>query len=249
MSRSLLVLLSSCALAALLLAPGSATAQDFTEADLVGDYAFTVSNDSDSQGGGGRSTGMRILGRFTADGLGSVSGSRTWLRPVWPDLALRTQAIEQEFTGTYSVESDGRGVMTVTATPNSDWLSVNGLTATVFEEPELHHFVLANGGRNLGLTMDLNANHIRIADGSSRGGVTYGLVGDAEAQDSAVPAPDPRIDVLTDELAILREENARQSAQLCEVLRLLNTPQGQRETSTPEVLDACGTGYEWNERP
>ena len=234
MSRSLLVLLSSCALVALLLVPGSAVAQGFTEADLVGDYGF------EAQKSGGDTVGRinhgfaRLIGRFTVDGMGNVSGLRSFSRQTLAPTGFVVEVFEQSFIGTYSVETDGTGLMTIEPTPNPPWVGNNANRHTVLDGPETHRFVLTAGGRRLALTLDLPGQGFRIADGADLGRADVQLGGRAERQSPS------------NDLADLRDIVARQSAQLCELLRLVNTPQGQRETSTPEVVEACGTGYQWN---
>ena len=239
MSRSPLVSLSSCALVALLLAPASANAQGFTEADLVGGYAFqagTEAGNGNTVGFGFGGLTMTTTGKFTLDGAGIVTdGVRTTLRPLFltGSLEARTEVVEQTFTGSYSVEPDGTGVMTIEPTPTPPWDVVDNDDAHLtFPPTETIRFTLAEGGRRLLFSQDVRAIRRPVSNPAlfPRDAHLF-LVGQAESQ---APADD-----LTDLVA-------RQSAQLCEVLRLLNTPQGQRETSTPEVVEACGTGYEWN---
>ena len=135
---------------------------------------------------------------------------------------------------------------------------------------ELVRFTLADGGRSLLLTQELHA--IRRFGGDPR--VSDGdvlLVGRADRQDPLEidipePEPDPRIDDLLEEVGELSDQvgdlsaevgdlsdrvddltrsNALLAAQLCEAIRLLNTPEGRRSADSDEVVEACGTAFEW----
>lgn len=245
MSRSFLVSLPSWALVAILLAPDAAVAQGFTEADLVGDYAFELQSNSIGHRGSHRMLSfLRMIGRFSVDGSGNLEGSRLFLRDENPRGNTGvTEFLEQEFTGTYLVESDGTGVMIIAATPNPPWDTDSGISL-IIEDSESIHFVLANGGQTLDLTSDVPADFIQDADGRLVLSEAIQLAGHAAAQEPNANLADELADISA-RVEELTDLVARQSAQLCELLRLVNTPQGQRETSTPEVVDACGTGFQW----
>jgi hypothetical protein len=73
---------------------------------LNGNYAFTFSGIS---GNGTVSSVYAAVGRFTADGAGSVTNGEMDTNGVGAGVAL----VAQPFTGTYSIGADNRGVMTL----------------------------------------------------------------------------------------------------------------------------------------
>ena len=80
-------------LAALSLGP-PARAQNFTNADLAGDYAFTaVKDDADRLEGQSRGgSGLAIVGMFSADGAGSItSGTRILRHTQWRRVTIGQQ--------------------------------------------------------------------------------------------------------------------------------------------------------------
>lgn len=75
-------------------------------AELNGNYAFTFSGIS---GNGTVSSVYGAVGRFTADGAGSLTNGELDTNGVGAGVAL----VAQPFTGTYSIGADHRGVMTL----------------------------------------------------------------------------------------------------------------------------------------
>jgi hypothetical protein len=75
-------------------------------AALNGNYAFTFSGVS---GNGTVSSVYAAVGRFTADGAGSLTNGEMDTNGVGAGVAL----VAQPFTGTYSIGADNRGVMTL----------------------------------------------------------------------------------------------------------------------------------------
>jgi hypothetical protein len=75
-------------------------------AALNGNYAFTFSGIS---GNGTVSSVYAAVGRFTADGAGSLTNGEMDTNGVGAGVAL----VAQTFTGTYSIGADNRGVMTL----------------------------------------------------------------------------------------------------------------------------------------
>src|ERR1700676_520739 len=73
-------------------------------AALNGNYAFTFSGIS---GNGTASSAFAAVGRFTADGAGSVTNGEL------DNNAVGGGGAAQSFTGTYSIGADNRGVMTL----------------------------------------------------------------------------------------------------------------------------------------
>jgi hypothetical protein len=74
-------------------------------AELKGDYAFTFNGMT--TGDGVTSTPFAAVGRFTADGAGSLSNGELDANGV----GAMEKAVAQSFTGTYSIGADNRGVM------------------------------------------------------------------------------------------------------------------------------------------
>jgi hypothetical protein len=73
-----------------------------SNAELNGNYAFTFDGITGANGG---SNGFAGVGRFTADGAGSITNGELDTNAVGGGLAA------QGFTGTYSIGADHRGVM------------------------------------------------------------------------------------------------------------------------------------------
>ncbi len=90
-------------------------------AELNGNYAFTFTG---IRGTGSISSVFAAVGRFTADGAGSLTNGELDTNTVGGG------AVAQSFTGTYSIGADNRGVMT---------LSISGSTA------RLAFAMMANG--------------------------------------------------------------------------------------------------------
>src|SRR5260370_39125841 len=74
-------------------------------AELKGDYAFTFNGMT--TGGGGGSTPFAAGGRFTSDGAGNLTNGGLDTNGV----GLPEKLIAQDFTGSYSIGADNRGVM------------------------------------------------------------------------------------------------------------------------------------------
>lgn len=75
------------------------------DASLKGDYAFSFSGMT--SGGGGVWTPFAAVGRFTADGAGSLFNGELDSNGVGP----MEKAVALAFTGTYSIGADNRGLM------------------------------------------------------------------------------------------------------------------------------------------
>jgi hypothetical protein len=75
-------------------------------AELNGNYAFTFRG---SNSNGSVSSVYAAVGRFTADGAGSLTNGELDTNAVGAGVAL----VAQPFTGTYSIGADHRGVMTL----------------------------------------------------------------------------------------------------------------------------------------
>jgi hypothetical protein len=76
------------------------------DAELKGNYAFTFNGIT---GNGNVSSVFAAVGRFTADGAGNLTNGELDTNGIGPGAVLSAQA----FTGTYSIGSDNRGVMTL----------------------------------------------------------------------------------------------------------------------------------------
>jgi hypothetical protein len=76
-------------------------------AELKGDYAFSFSGMT--TGDGVTSTPFAAVGRFTADGAGSLSNGELDAN----GFGAMEKAVAQPFTGTYSIGADNRGVMSL----------------------------------------------------------------------------------------------------------------------------------------
>lgn len=257
-ARRLPFLLAACLAAALLTPPASAQG-GFTNADLEGRHAFLLT--SDGSGDTGRTRyggGLLAIGSLEFDGLGTVTGHRTLRRRlVFHDGAWNVtyEELDQELTGTYSVGADGRAVLEITAEPNPPWMPYTGSSAWPIDlgaQPESWRLSIADGACRLELLAELRGREL---GDRYQPEVHVQLAGTAERHGPGCRAaePDPRLDELLGEVADLRAEvgdlrelAARQSAQLCEILRLLHVPQGRRESDAPAVLEACGTGFDWN---
>lgn len=83
------------------------TAPGVNNAALKGDYAFSFNGLT--TGGGGASTPFAAVGRFTADGAGSLTNGELDANGV----GAMEKAVAQPFTGTYSIGADNRGVMSL----------------------------------------------------------------------------------------------------------------------------------------
>jgi hypothetical protein len=79
---------------------------------LSGTYAFTFSG---MRSNGGASSAFAAVGRFTADGAGNLANGELDSNGVIAGTAVSAQA----FTGTYSIGTDNRGVMTWNVSGNS----------------------------------------------------------------------------------------------------------------------------------
>jgi hypothetical protein len=90
-------------LCALLAMATTVRAQNNTE--LKGDYAFAFNGMT--TGDGVTSTPFAAVGRFTADGTGSLSNGELDAN----GFGAMEKAVAQPFTGTYSIGADNRGVM------------------------------------------------------------------------------------------------------------------------------------------
>ena len=75
-------------------------------AELNGNYAFTLSGAS---GSGGGSAVFAAVGRFTADGAGNLTNGELDTNGVGAGAVLTAQS----FAGTYAIGADNRGVMTL----------------------------------------------------------------------------------------------------------------------------------------
>ncbi len=155
MSRSLFVPLASCALLAFLLLPGSAGAQDFSEADFFGDYAVAFGANGDSVAASRRGSQLAVTGVVHADGLGTVSGVWIVSRSFWPlpsdPFASPAEVFEQTVTGTYSVSPDGVVSLSVQLDPNPLWFASTRASSGQWDETRLEStatliLVLARGG-------------------------------------------------------------------------------------------------------
>lgn len=78
------------------------------DAELNGDYAFTVNG---MVTGGGGSAAFAAVGRFTADGAGNITNGEVDINGADP----RARVAAQPFTATYRIGADHRGVMTFTS--------------------------------------------------------------------------------------------------------------------------------------
>jgi hypothetical protein len=83
------------------------TAPGVNNAALIGDYAFSFNGMT--TGDGVTSTPFAAVGRFTADGAGSLSNGELDAN----GFGAMEKAVAQPFTGTYSIGADNRGVMTL----------------------------------------------------------------------------------------------------------------------------------------
>jgi hypothetical protein len=205
--------------------------------------------------GGARAT-VQVVGFLVFDGAGEVEGRRTLRRrraaydASLSRFVLEYQEVEQVLAGTYTVTPEGLGRLSVTASPRPDWVvqgSSNELRVRYDGYGEQWNLALSDEPCSLPLMSTVVGLAHDTNDGDEfEYGVT--LAGSAERHDAGCGGaePDPRLDELQEEVDLLRELALRQSAQLCEVLRLLHTPQGRRESATAEVLEACGEGFEWN---
>ena len=81
------------------------TAPGVNNAALKGDYAFSFNGMT--TGDGVTSTPFAAVGRFTADGAGSLSNGEIDAN----GFGAMEKAVAQPFTGTYSIGADNRGVM------------------------------------------------------------------------------------------------------------------------------------------
>jgi hypothetical protein len=97
-----------CSVFALLFAPAvqSQTNTGAHNAELNGNYAFTLSGVS---GNATISSVFGAVGRFTADGAGNLTNGELDTNGVGAGVAR----VAQTFTGTYSIGTDNRGVMTL----------------------------------------------------------------------------------------------------------------------------------------
>ena len=239
MSRSLFTLTSSAALTILLFAPTALAQDDFTEADLAGDYGVAASlpagaPDSDSIQGA-----VFFVGRLSFDGMGTVEGTRVMSRIVSLRRILgglpeqfRVERIEQAISGNYVIRPDGSGSVSLVAVPNLPWrLSDRDSFQTHFENTEVLDIVLVDGGRVF--------EFVDTWKGERRDSATDEFVGSHEImlpgtgkQQRPRDTADPRVDTVM--------------LQLCEVIRLLHTPAGRRQAFDAELVEACGTPFEWN---
>ena len=185
------------AAAALLLAPAVTAQDDFTDAELVGRYAFAIQSAGGatagfSFGGSARGVAVSAVGFFMADGDGNITdGVRFLYRPILRNSGfpgapqVLHEVIEQTLTGTYSVQPDGTGLMQVTVSPNPVWDpdDLAGGDIILGGAPRVR-FVLVDGGRRLSLVSE--------SFGVSRGGGGSStpfwlfLPGTAERQDAAL---------------------------------------------------------------
>jgi hypothetical protein len=81
------------------------TAPGVNNANLKGDYAFSFNGMT--TGDGVTSTPFAAVGRFTADGAGSLSNGELDAN----GFGAMEKAVAQPFTGTYSIGADNRGMM------------------------------------------------------------------------------------------------------------------------------------------
>jgi len=101
--RKLNILLTIC----LTLVFASTARAQANNSRLKGDYAFAFGGMT--TGGGGASTPFAAVGRFTADGAGSLTKGELDSNGAAPN----EKAVAQTFTGTYSIGADERGVMSL----------------------------------------------------------------------------------------------------------------------------------------
>ncbi|HEV2196978.1 MAG TPA: hypothetical protein VGR55_15435 [Candidatus Acidoferrum sp.] len=83
----------------------TATARAQNNSELKGDYAFSFTGMT--TGDGVTSTPFAAVGRFTADGAGSLTNGELDAN----GFGAMEKAVAQPFTGTYSIGADNRGVM------------------------------------------------------------------------------------------------------------------------------------------
>jgi hypothetical protein len=101
-TKILLIMCFQLVLASMVQAQGSPSVNN---AELSGNYAFTFNGMT--TGGGGASTVFAAVGRFTADGAGTLANGELDTNGIGPQEKL----IAQPFTGTYQIGADHRGVM------------------------------------------------------------------------------------------------------------------------------------------
>jgi hypothetical protein len=104
--RKLSVLLFLCFALLLASTVQGQTGAGVNNAELNGNYAFTFSG---IRGNAATSFGFGAVGRFTADGAGSVTNGELDSN----GLATGSVLTAQSFTATYSIGADNRGVMTM----------------------------------------------------------------------------------------------------------------------------------------
>lgn len=90
-------------------APGALcqSGQGVNDAELKGDYALSFNGMT--SGGNGASTPFAAVGRFTADGAGNLTNGEVDTNGI----GLPEKLIAQPFTGTYQIDADHRGIMTL----------------------------------------------------------------------------------------------------------------------------------------
>jgi len=94
---------------ALILASTARAQTGVNNAALKGDYAFSFTGMT--TGDGISSTPFAAVGRFTADGAGSLSNGELDSNGLGISLGGVEKAVALAFTGTYSIGADNRGVM------------------------------------------------------------------------------------------------------------------------------------------
>ena len=170
-------------------APLALAFDDFGASNLAGRYAFQLTGGAtiDPTAPDGYGT-QSILGVFTADGAGNVEGSRTLFRTGRRGPGPVYEAMEQSFTGTYSVGADGRGRIDIQVLRRAVWFPSEVAGTDLKFTPgidEAIHFVVVEGGRRLLLTgVSGGEGEIDNCGELMRGRLSFFLSGRAERQDS-----------------------------------------------------------------
>jgi hypothetical protein len=105
--RKVNVLLTMCVVMILASTARAQGSPGVNNAELKGNYAFTFHGMT--TGGGGASTVFAAVGRFTADGAGTLTNGELDTNGI----GLPEKLIAQTFTGTYTIGADHRGVMSL----------------------------------------------------------------------------------------------------------------------------------------
>ena len=131
----------------LLLAPVVHAECPASVADVTGTYRLQLHG----RGDGGAAWSTDAIGWFVADGSGNLNGVLTVVRQ-W--MTHAPEAVEQAFTGSYSVSPDGRGVADLVITPQPVFFANTPRLPYIFSVQQVLRFTVIPGSGTIPCVLD-----------------------------------------------------------------------------------------------